>query len=370
MAEVIEKEVNPQEDVANDVRAAINALKGDEAPAAEAAVEEQPESPDTEQPDAEQTKVERARAPDGKFVAKDKTEEAPAPAAAPDPKSPPAEAAKPSTEQPSTAVGAAPVSWAADVKAQWASLPPAVQQAVLKREQEVSAGFRQYSEQTKRLESYIAPIAQEANRFGLSVDQGIQRLLDGQRFLEQQPAQAIVWLANKHGLNLAELAQNPPAVQQPVAPDPQFAQVIQYVQSLEERLNSRDMDQNMSAVEKFAADPKNSFYAEVENDLPDLMRALAASNPALKGVALLSEAYDLAVWRNPEVRAKMLQQQQADAQKAAAAAAQQKAQQANRAAVSVKGASVASIAPKRQDEAVGDDPRDSVRAAINQLRAG
>lgn len=368
MAEVIEKEVNPQEDVANDVRAAINALKGDEAPAAEAAVEDQPESPDTEQPDAEQPKVERARAPDGKFVAKDKTEEAPAQAAAPDPKSPPAEAAKPSTEQPSTAVGAAPVSWAADVKAQWASLPPAVQQAVIKREQEVSAGFRQYSEQTKRLESYIAPIAQEANRFGLSVDQGIQRLLDGQRFLEQQPAQAIVWLANKHGLNLAELAQNPPAVHQPAQPDPQFAQVIQYVQSLEERLNSRDMDQNMTVVEKFAHD--HPFYAQVEDQLPDIMRALQAANPTLKGSQLLQEAYDFAVYRNPDIRAQVMQQQQADAQKAAAAAAQQKAQQATRAAVSVKGASVASIAPKRQDEAVGDDPRDAVRAAINQLRAG
>lgn len=362
--------VNPRDAVNDDVRAAIASLTaGDEGPAALS-----PADPEAPVADAEPAapQVERARGPDGKFA---KTPEpakdaAPAKAAAPvDPKSPPPEDPVKASVQPSTA-GAPPTSWAAEAKAGWATLPPAIQNAVLKREQEASNGFREYSERTKAYERALSPVAQEAQRLGLNVEQGLQRLMDGHRFLEAQPAQAILWLAQKHGLNLAELASNPPAPQpaartEAIVP-PQF---LEQVSSLEQRFNLLLADQNKSAVDAFAADSKNAHYAAVEEQLPDIMRELRMANPQLLGVPLLQAAYDRAVWLNPEVRDKMIAEQHAQQQAATAAKVAEKANQARRAAVSVRGSNADLRPPPKPNGAAGDHVTNDVRAAIEQLRA-
>ena len=87
----------------------------------------------------------RPRGPDGKFIAK--TADAPAAPATPTPDraEPTAATAAPSTAQ----AVSPPVSWSAEAKAAFAALSPAVQQAVLKREKEVSDGFAQKSAELK-----------------------------------------------------------------------------------------------------------------------------------------------------------------------------------------------------------------------------
>lgn len=361
--------ISDRDAVNEDVRAAITSLKGEEAP--EVVADAPAPAADG---DAPVTKPDHptdpARYADGTFKSA-KTDAAPAKAAAPDPKLPaPEDLTKASAPQPSTAALAPPVSWAADAKAAWASIPPAVQQAVLKREREASDGIGQYSERTKAYERALAPVAQEAQRRGLSVEDGIQRLLDGERFLSQQPAQAILWLAQKHGLDLAELASNPPAPQQPVRSEAYVPpQVIQQVSSLEERLNGILMDQNMSAVQAFAAQPENAYYADVEAQLPDVMRELLAANPSLRGVALLQAAYERAVWLNPDVRARLIADQHAQTAQAITARIEKKASQAQRAAVSVKGSAADTRPPPKPVNGAGT-AFDDVRAAIAQLRAG
>lgn len=348
--------VSQRDDINNDVAAAIASLKG----------EAQPEAPaDTpeDQPEGEAA-PERARGPDGKFVSKDA---APETAAAPEQKSPPADdQTKASNEQPSNAAATPPVSWAADAKAVWASLPPAVQQAVLKRETEVSNGFRQKSEDVRRYETALAPVAQEAQRRGLTAEQGIQRLMDGQRFLETQPAQAILWLAQQNGIDLAELASNPPAAPQQVRPDPMFAQVHQTVQSLQSRLDEITMGQNTSLVESFAA--SNPHYAEVEDYLPDLIKEVQTVRPNLSPRETLQAAYDRAIWLNPDVRAKVIAEQSASSRQNAVAPIVDKSRQAQKAAVSVKGSSAVSSPPPRRPDGSGT-VYDDVRESIAQLRA-
>jgi len=343
--------VDHRDDIHNDVRSAIESLKGasDAPPVAEPAKEETPQ-------------VERVRGPDGKFAPKEAT---PAVAAAPDPKLPPTEDVTKASEQPSTAAIAPPVSWAADAKALWASTPPAIQQAVLKREQEASNGIRQYSEKTARYEQALQPIAQEAAKLGLSVDDATKRLMDGHRFLEAQPEQAILWLAQKNGIDLANLASNPPAVQQQTRPDPAFAQVSQTVQTLEQRLQQIEFGNNLTVAQQFAA--SKPHYADVEDQLPDFIREVQKLDPSLTGLALLEKAYDRAVWLNPDVRAKVQAAERAEAEKTRVATVQAKAQQATRAAVSVKGSS-ANASPPRQAAQQGETVYDDVRASIHQLR--
>lgn len=355
LTEAPQEAVDHRDDVHNDVAAAIASLKG--APEEQAA----PEAPETPDPASDG----RARGPDGKFITK---EAAPELAAAPEPKLPTAESPTKPSEQPSTAAIAAPVSWSAEAKHAWASIPPAVQQAVLKREQEASNGIRQYSEKTARYEQALAPIAQEAAKLGMSVDDATKRLMDGHTFLEQQPAQAILWLAQKNGIDLAELASNPPAAQQPARPDPAYAQVSQTVESLQQRLQQIEFGNNLSVAQQFAASPDNPYYADVEDQIPRFINELRAVDPSLSGAELLKQAYDRAVWLNPEVRAKIQAAETAKAETARIATLQAKATQASKAAISVKGSSAAAIPPK-QAPTSGGDAYDDVRQAIHQLRA-
>lgn len=339
--------IDHRDEVNNDVAAAIASLKGESA---------EPEPEENEPP-----AVERARAPDGKFIPKD------AAAAAPEPKLPPAEDVAKASEQPSQAV-APPVSWAAEAKQAWASIPPAVQQAVLKREQEASNGIRQYSEKTARYEQALAPIAQEAAKLGMNVDDATKRLMDGHRFLESQPEQAILWLAQKNGIDLANLASNPPAIQQQARPDPVIAQVSQTVQTLEQRLQQYEFNANLTVAQQFAA--SKPHYADVEEQLPDFIREVQRIDPSLSGVELLEKAYERAIWLNPDVRAKVTAAEREAAEKARVATVQAKATQATKAAVSVKGSSANAAPPKSAARNDGDTVYDDVRAAVHQLRAG
>lgn len=340
------------DDVHADVRAAIASLQDDavETPGA-----------DTER---ESTTPDLARGADGKFIAKEA-----APVEAADPAATQVlpstdDTTKASVEQPSTAASVPPVSWTADAKAAWSALPPAIQAAVAKREQEVSTGFRQKSDDIRRYEAAIAPIAQESQRAGLSTEQGIQRLIDGHRFLETQPVEAIQWLAQRHGIDLAQLASNPSAVQRAQV-DPVVSRIMHAVPNLEQRLMQIEIDNNLNLVGSFAK--SHPYFAEVEDKLPDLINEVRATNPGLRGADILDAAYERAVWLTPEVRSKLIAEQSAEAEKARAAAMTEKSEKARRAAVSIKGSSSPATAMPRAsaDGTVYDD----VRAAIAQLSA-
>lgn len=364
--EEVDEVVSPRDAINNDVRDAIASLKGEPELPLEPAASEATEVVAEAAPAKADHPSDPKRYADGSFKPS-KTEAAPAKAA---PEKLPATEQPTKASEPASKPLAPPVSWAADAKATWATLPPAVQQAVLKREREASDGISQYSEKTKAYERALAPVAQEAQRRGLNVEDGIKRLLDGNTFIETQPVQAIMWLAQKHGLNLAEIAANPPAPQavrsEPSIP-PQFVQTIT---SLEERFNAMLTDQNMSALDQFAADPKNAHYADVESDLPGIMRELVAANPALKGVPLLQAAYDRAIWLNEGVRAKMIAEKQQQTQQTATQKVADKSARAARAAVSIRGSSADTRPPPKSQQNGAGHVTDDVRAAIEQLRAG
>jgi hypothetical protein len=295
-----------------------------------------------------------------------KQEAAPEKAAAPETKLPPVDnTAKPSTEQPSTAVGAAPVSWAAEAKASWASLSPVIQNAVLKREAEVSNGFRQKSEEVRRYEQVIAPVAQEAARLGMQPDQAINALMSAHHALQQNPSAAIARLAQQYGVDLATLASNPPAIQEQARPDPMVSQLTQHVSKLESQLSGFLQNQTLGVVEKFASE--HPHYAAVEEDIARLIPIVQQTNPGLPAHEVLSKAYEQAIWVNPDVRAKLISEQAVQTQQSKTEAIKVKSSQAQKAAVSIKGSSNGAAAGKMPPPS-GGDVYDDVRAAIQSLR--
>ena len=249
-------------------------------------------------------------------------------------------------EQPvaaSTPSSGPPPSWAADAKATWATLSPAVQQAVLKREQEASNGIRQWSEKAKALDETITPLRALAAQKGMDEREAVNRLANAQQFLDRDPTSAIKWLAQSYGVDLRGIADGT-AVSQP-SPQ-QFIQPIeQRLMTLEQRIQMQqeaEQQQRLSSlqseVDKFAADKPH--FAEVETEMMVAIKSVKELNPGLSTQQILDKAYRMAVAANDHVSAMIYADEIAKAEAERRTAAQTKVQQARAASVSTRGAPV------------------------------
>ncbi len=247
----------------------------------------------------------------------------------------PSPAAKPGEQQPaaSTPAVAVPSSWSKEAKDAWTSIPPAIQQAVAKREEEVTRGFAQYQARTRDIDQAFTPQRRAAlQQFGKTEAQAIDQLFGWHEHLSnpQTRAQAFRALAQSHGFDLSTLAQSPGQQQaQPQDPnDPRlFVQqalqgtvspLDQRLSALEQMLQRQQQSEVESRIGEFSKDKPH--FDKVRLTMGQLIQSGAATD--------LNDAYQKAVWSDPEVRAEMLAAEQAkreaDAQ-AAVQAAQAKA---------------------------------------------
>lgn len=233
-------------------------------------------------------------------------------------------------------VGDAPAGWSAEGKSAWKalatalpSLPPeaqaavaAVQAAAMKREETASNGSRQWSEEKKRYEETIAPIAEAARSRGIEPKEAINRLLTAQNHLDTDPANAIRWLAQSYGVDLTQLAINPdyraPGRQ---TPQPQQVDDRTIEQKVAEILEQRDLQREISDFAK-----NKPHFEAVKGHMQALLQSGAASD--------LEDAYDQAIWAKKDLRTQLLAEHGSNTDKQQEAA---KVQKARSAAVSLKG---------------------------------
>lgn len=298
----------------------------------------------------------RLRGPDGKFVEKPKAEAAPSAAPAPEISDQPQEAKPEATA--STPPATAPTSWSQDAKAAWASLSPAVQKAVLKREEEASTGIKSYADKLKSVEtlqSVIGPRAQSlAAQYG-TPEKGLETLFQLSDFASNDPAGFVRWFAQQRGLPLDQLAYQQPTQNAPV--DPNLAATQQRLGQLEALLVSqqraeqeRQTAELNSRIEAFKSDPKNAHFEELRQDMARLIQGGLASD--------LPDAYEKAMWANPTVRAKVIESQRAQEEATRKAEAEKKAAEARKAAainVATKGTVGASPStPKSKEQLMSE----------------
>jgi hypothetical protein len=312
----------------------------------------------------------RARGPDGKF-AKTETKAAPEKVAAAQ-ELPSTDAAKASTEAAQTATNVPPAGWTAAEKAEWSKLSPVAQAAVSRREAEIANGGRQWSEEKRRYEAVLSPVAEAARRNGMNTEQGLQALLNAQSFLERDPTAAIKWLAQSHGVNLATLAgqsdevssatQSPDieaivrqAVQRSVAP------IVAPIQQRWQQEEQRQTEMTTQMVVDFAAAKDHELFGSVEQDIMDLIPPLKERNPNWSPQQILQEAYDRAVFANPATRQTLLATREQAAEEKRRTEAAQRATKARGAAVSVTGSPQGSA---------GQEPAASLRDEIMRAMTG
>lgn len=339
----------------SELRDTIRAAMQGEAP--EAFEEAPPETVAAETPEAAIQSDDGASDRDEKGRFKPKDAAAPVEAAAVDPAeaSEPAAAAEP--EPPKEAIRVPPHLPAA-LKADYANLSDAWRDFIAKGEegvQNAKAEWGRKGERLNRLDEIIAPHRDAWAMQGLDETQALTRLVAAEKSLRENPTQAIIYLAQAYGADLSQFGQtsgaNPyggqgfaPPVQQASSLDPALHPILERFQTLEQRLVERETMEAerqsstlQAQIAEFAGKPENMYFENVREDVAVLLETGRAET--------LQDAYDKAVWLNPETRSLLIAEQDRkrdnaakEAAKKAEADARAKSQAAQRAAGSVTGA--------------------------------
>lgn len=192
--------------------------------------------------------------------------------------------------------------------------------------------FKTHAQKAKAYEAAIAPYSQNLQAMGVDAPTAISALLKADHTLRySDPAtkhQYFQQLAREYGIDLGQVQSAP---QQ----DPQTQYLMQQLNELRQNQqqwhNSIQQQEQTRANEQLAQFEQagNAHFDAVRGDMADLLETGKAKT--------LQDAYDKAVWMNPDIRQSLIEQQRLDAQKNALHEAQ--ALRAKSAAVSVKGSS-------------------------------
>jgi hypothetical protein len=292
--------------------------------------EKQPEVTQVETEKKEEVKAEKLRDETGKFKAK---EEQPVieqaveiPQAKPSPKSLKKELAD----------------------KHWANLDPELQDALLQRDDDFAKGIEGYKTKAERADAFervVSPYMATINSLGMQPDQAIGELLKTDYTLrhgsEQQKLAMVTGIFNAYGINPQQvfdyLQNGTPQINPEIAPVYQELQALKQQQEQLLRAQQQREQETLNSEIERAKQGKDHFDL-VREDMAALLQANRAKD--------LDEAYEMAIWARPDLRATLLQQEREKAEQSVAQKEQAKRSQA--AASSVRGSSPAvSTAPKQ-----------------------
>lgn len=387
----------PIDDVGADVAAAMAELRGDPpvVPSGEAA-----QSPDRpSQGQAEQTSpVDRGDGRDasGRFATKAEREAEEQKAAAAVTEQPSSEQ-KPAQGQPAVAAQPAtngpPAFLSIAGKAKWQAVPNDIKADIQRWQGEIAKG-----EAAAQQFGDLKPYAELATRQGTTISRaldhylgiedlirrdmgaGLSQIVQNSGLTHQQAASLFSDLARRFGGNPGQTnGQTQPAAADPNDPlmeliTPFLAPLQTELQTLRTQLSSREqaeqkaqVDSMVAQITKFAADPKNIYYREVEADIGRLFKSgmvALTGNPA----ADLQTAYDTAIRMHPEISTALQEQRFAERTEAARRQEQEAADKARKASRSISGSRIPGTVVQQVTDKRGpeDDVRADVMAAMRQ----
>lgn len=293
-----------------------------------------PEEVTKEEPEAPAT-TGQPRGPDGKFIKPDAapTEAAEEPADAPEQPAP-VQAPKPGAVD----LTKPPTSLKGNVQAKWQSLDEDVRAEFHRREANFHEGLSAYKQMAdigKIMDAEVRPYEAMLRAAGLSAPVAVRDLLNTAYQLRTGTAEAktqiVMNIAKQYGIdltNLQETAQQLAAAEPKIDPNiaplqEKLSAIEQMIEDQKKEASQREYAELQKETQTFAANPKNKFYELVKLDMAALIETGRADG--------LQDAYDKAIWANPEARAQLLAEQQAveRKQKAEKAAAAKKAASTN-----------------------------------------
>lgn len=240
--------------------------------------------------------------------------------------------------EPPKEVKKAPSSWRKELSEKFGSLDPDVQEEILRREQDFHKGiegFKQAADFGRAMDKAVTPYLATIQGLGVDAPTAVTYLLNLDHQLRHGDYGQKVSVAREIFKNFQIDPNDVFGQQQQI--DPSLAPVYQELQSLKAQQQQwhRQIQQEKAAQEHRELSELNSFvehFAQgkehfdiVRDDMAALLQAGRAKD--------LQEAYDMAIFANPQTRATELAKQQEEAR----AEAKRKAEEAKRAAsVNVK----------------------------------
>jgi hypothetical protein len=233
-----------------------------------------------------------------------------------------------------------PSSWKKEHQKHWSTLPPELKKYIREHEEQTRQAMTRQDEDRltgKTLREIISPYMPLLQADGLNLQQAIQGMLQQNYVLRQgtpeQKRQLVLNACKMYGIDLSQPNEQPTgwidpqvaALQQQLAEVRNFQQQQLAAQQYQERAS---IDSQIAA---FASAPGHEHFQRVA----PRMGALMASNQAQD----LEDAYQQAIWADPELRSTLLAAQQAEAEAKRAAEAKAKATAARNASGSVRGSS-------------------------------
>lgn len=253
----------------------------------------------------------------------------------------------------------APSSWSPKVREKWGELPEDVRNEIIRREEASINGVRKLQEEYAPIKKFVdglTPYMREVAQQGLQPDQFVVNVLSAERGLRNPSPearfQALLGIADQYGIPLRQIVNQSlgrevvpaaPAQQQPAQLPPEVLRELEESRRFREETSVNVLQEQ---INQFSTDPRNEFF----NDVRDIMADLIESGRAKD----MREAYDQAVWLEPNVRSVMI-----DRQKAEAAQSSIRQKQAGAASAAIKAAGNA-------DVQVDDDNDDSTEAIIRR----
>jgi hypothetical protein len=272
------------------------------------AVKTAPEGETVEQRD------QRVRDEQGRFAEKPKEARRPVLTVKPD-----AQAATPAVVDPAAPpVPAAPAvkppdGWTAAAKAKFDKLDPDIQAEIIRRETDMHRQFTtQDQDRTfgKKIRETATPFMATILSEGGNVEQAFQQFLTTAQIMrgnnQQLKAQALRQVAQQFNVELGQPLQQAPQ-------DQQFETLNQRLDRLErerqEEIQQRQVQEQSaltSEIDAFKAEPGHEHFEAVKTLMGTLLQSGQATN--------LKEAYDQAIWANPEIRSTLTAAQTANAE--------------------------------------------------------
>lgn len=246
----------------------------------------------------------------------------------------------------------APAHWPAADREMFAKQPPEAQKWLLGRHKAMEADYTKKTQELTSvrrmkevLDEVFAPFREQMHLNGIDEVTAIRQLVGAHQFLQRDPAGGIKHLADKYGIELKSLIDGAAAAD-PAGESPTVKALRTQVEQLTGQLKQftgaqteQQMHARLNEVTQFAEEKddqgnlKRPHFDDVAKDVARLIKAAKSDGETLS----LQDAYDQAVYANPQTRQKVLAAQDAQRRAKEEAERKAKADAAKKAAFDVKG---------------------------------
>lgn len=246
-----------------------------------------------------------------------------------------------------------PVRFSKKAKEVFAQLPKELKEEVANT---IKAFEQDYTKKTNIIgaeQKKIAPITQtlESNsdifeEAGIDPISGVQKLIQAQRLIQENPKMAYLKMLEADGLTVADLAEAVESgeynssnfeIQSLTKKVDQLMQIVIYQQ--EQQKHESMQKEYTSAVKEYEnfksekdanGNLRFPFVEQIQDDFIRGITAIRQSNPEMSKRGILEQAYEQACWSNPQTRKELILQYLSDAESARAAKVKEEQENARR----------------------------------------